>query len=314
MRAVVYTEYGTPDVLEVQEIDTPTIKDGELLVRVHASSINSWDWDLLRGKPWITRIGGLRTPQHPVLGADIAGVVEAVGKDVTRFQPGDEVFGDLSASGWGGLAEYTAAKEKAVVHKPPSMTFEQAAAIPQAAILALQGLRDKKQIQPGQKILINGAGGGTGTFGIQIAKSHGAEVTGVDSAPKLDMMRSVGADHVIDYATEDFTKNGERYDLILDVVANRSIGAYKRSLAPDGVCVVVGGTTATLLKALILGGRKVTILVHKPNTTDLGLLAAMFDAGTIVPMIDRSYALNDAAEALRYFGEGGVQGKIVVTS
>jgi NADPH:quinone reductase-like Zn-dependent oxidoreductase len=314
MRAVVYTEYGTPDVLEVQEIDTPTIKDGELLVRVHASSINSWDWDLLRGKPWITRIGGLRTPQHPVLGADIAGVVEAVGKDVTRFQPGDEVFGDLSASGWGGLAEYTAAKEKAVVHKPPSMTFEQAAAIPQAAILALQGLRDKKQIQPGQKILINGAGGGTGTFGIQIAKSHGAEVTGVDSAPKLDMMRSVGADHVIDYATEDFTKNGERYDLILDVVANRSIGAYKRSLAPDGVCVVVGGTTATLLKALVLGGRKVTILVHKPNTTDLGLLAAMFDAGTIVPMIDRSYALNDAAEALRYFGEGGVQGKIVVTS
>ncbi len=314
MRAVVYTEYGTPDVLEVQEIDTPTIKDGELLVRVHASSINSWDWDLLRGKPWITRIGGLRTPQHPVLGADIAGVVEAVGKDVTRFQPGDEVFGDLSASGWGGLAEYTAAKEKAVVHKPPSMTFEQAAAIPQAAILALQGLRDKKQIQPGQKILINGAGGGTGTFGIQIAKSHGAEVTGVDSAPKLDMMRSVGADHVIDYATEDFTKNGERYDLILDVVANRSIGAYKRSLAPDGVCVVVGGTTATLLKALVLGGRKVTILVHKPNTTDLGLLADMFDAGTIVPMIDRSYALNDAAEALRYFGEGGVQGKIVVTS
>ena len=194
------------------------------------------------------------------------------------------------------------------------MTFEQAAAIPQAAILALQGLRDKKQIQPGQKILINGAGGGTGTFGIQIAKSHGAEVTGVDSAPKLDMMRSVGADHVIDYATEDFTKNGERYDLILDVVANRSIGAYKRSLAPDGVCVVVGGTTATLLKALILGGRKVTILVHKPNTTDLGLLADMFDAGTIVPMIDRCYALNDAAEALRYFGEGGVQGKIVVTS
>jgi NADPH:quinone reductase-like Zn-dependent oxidoreductase len=314
MQAVVYAEYGTPDVLELQEIDTPTIKDDELLVRVHASSINSWDWDLLRGKPWITRIGGLRTPQHPVLGADIAGVVEVVGSDVTRFQPGDEVFGDLSASGWGGLAEYTAAKEKAVAHKPPSMTFEQAAAIPQAAILALQGLRDKKQIQPGQKVLINGAGGGTGTFGIQIAKSYGAEVTGVDSAAKLDMMRSVGADHVIDYATEDFTKNGERYDLILDVVANRSTSTYKRSLAPDGVCVVVGGTTATLLSTLILGRRTVTILVHKPNATDLDLLADMFEAGTIVPVIDRRYALKDTAEALRYFGEGGVQGKILIAS
>lgn len=314
MRAVVYTEYGTPDVLELQEIATPIAKDDELLVRVHASSINSWDWDLLRGEPWITRIGGFRAPQYPVLGADIAGVVEAVGKDVTRFQPGDEVFGDLSASGWGGFADYTAAKEKAVTHKPPSMTFEQAAAIPQAAVLALQGLRDKNRIEPGQKVLINGAGGGTGTFGIQIAKSYGAEVTGVDSAAKLDMMRSVGADHVIDYTAEDFTNNGVRYDLILDVVANRSTGAYKRSLTPDGVCVVVGGTTATLLKTLIFGRRKVTILMHKPNATDLDLLADMFETGTIDPVIDRRYALTDTAQALRYFGEGGVQGKIVITS
>jgi NADPH:quinone reductase-like Zn-dependent oxidoreductase len=314
MRAVVYTEYGKPDVLELQEIDTPTIKDDELLVRVHSSSINSWDWDLLRGKPWLARVGGIRTPQHPVLGADIAGVVAAVGTDVTRFQPGDEVFGDLSASGWGGFAEYTAAREKALAHKPASMTFEQAAAIPQAAVLALQGLRDKKQIQPGQKVLINGAGGGTGTFGVQIAKSYGAEVTGVDSSAKLDMMRSVGADHVIDYATEDFTKNGERYDLILDVVANRSIGTYKRSLAHEGVCVVVGGRTSTLLGTVIFGGRKVVILVHRPNADDLDALTVMFQAGTIVPIIDRRYALEDTAEALRYFGDGGVQGKVVITS
>jgi NADPH:quinone reductase-like Zn-dependent oxidoreductase len=313
MQAVVYDEYGTPDVLELREVDVPVIKDNEVLVRVHASSINSWDWDLLRGTPWYARIGGIRTPQHPILGADIAGRVEAVGKDVTRFQEGDEVFGDLSASGWGGFAEYTAAREKAVAHKPPSMTFEQAAAIPQAAILALQGLRDKKQIQPGQKVLINGAGGGTGTFGVQIAKSYGAHVTGVDSGAKLEMLTSMGVDRVIDYATEDFAKNGERYDLILDVVANRSTGTYRRSLAADGVCVVVGGTTATLLRALILGGRKVTILAHKPNATDLDVLADMFDAGTVIPVIDRSYALEDAAEALRYFGEGGVQGKVVIT-
>ncbi len=314
MQAVVYEEYGTPGVLEVREVDVPAIKNDEVLVRVHASSINSWDWDLLRGTPWYARIGGMRTPQYPILGADIAGRVEEIGADVERFEVGDEVFGDLSASGWGGFAEYTAAREKAVAHKPPSMTFEQAAAIPQAGVLALQGLRHKKQIQPGQKVLINGAGGGTGTFGVRIAKSYGAEVTGVDSAAKLDMLRSIGADHVIDYATEDFTRNGERYDLILDVVANRSTGAYRRSLTQDGVCVVVGGTTGTLLNALILGRRRVTILAHKPNATDLDLLAKMFDGGTIVPVIDRSYALRDAAEALRYFGEGGVQGKIVITS
>jgi NADPH:quinone reductase-like Zn-dependent oxidoreductase len=314
MRAVVYTEYGTPDVLELQEIDTPTIKDGELLVRVHASSINSWDWDLLRGTPWYARIGGMRTPQYPVLGADIAGVVEAVGKDVERFEVGDEVFGDLSASGWGGFAEYTAAREKALAPKPASMTFEQAASIPQAGVLALQGLRDKRTIEPGQKVLINGAGGGTGTFGVQIAMSYGAEVTGVDSNAKLDMLTSMGVDHVIDYTKEDFTRNGERYDLILDVVANRSTGAYKRSLTPDGVCVVVGGTTATLLRALVLAGRRVTILAHKPNATDLDLLAEMVDSGSIVPVIDRRFELNDTAEALRYFGGGAVQGKVVITS
>ena len=314
MQAVVYREYGTPDVLEVREIDLPPISDDEVLVRIHASSINSWDWDLLRGAPWYARIGGLRTPQYSVLGADVAGRVEAVGGDVERFQVGDEVFGDLSASGWGGFAEYTAARAKALAHKPASMTFDEAAAIPQAAVLALQGLRDKMEIEPGQKVLINGAGGGTGTFGIQIAKSYGAHVTGVDSAAKLDMLTSIGADHVIDYTKEDFTNNGERYDLILDVVANRSTGAYKRSLTPDGVCVVVGGTTATLLRALVLGGRKVTILAHKPNPVDLAHLADMFEAGTIAPVIDSRFELHDAAEALRYFGTGTVQGKVVITS
>lgn len=314
MRAVIYREYGTPDVLEIREVDVPDIKDDEVLVRVRASSINSWDWDLLRGTPWYVRIGGMRTPQYPILGADIAGNVEAVGKDVERFKVGDEVFGDLSASGWGGFAEYTAAREKALAHKPASMTFEQAAAIPQAAMLALQGLRDKKKIEPRQKVLINGAGGGTGTFGVQIAKSYGAQVTGVDSTGKLEMLTSMGVNHVIDYAKEDFTKNGERYDLILDVVASRSPGAYKRSLTPEGVCVVVGGTTATLLRALVLGGRNVTILAHKPNATDLDLLADMFDSETIVPVIDGRFELNDTAEALRYFGEGNVQGKVVITS
>jgi NADPH:quinone reductase-like Zn-dependent oxidoreductase len=314
MHAVVYREYGTPDVLEVREIDVPSIKDDEVLVRVHASSINSWDWDLLRGAPWFVRIGGLRTPQYSVLGADIAGRVEAVGGDVERFQVGDEVFGDLSASGWGGFAEYTAARAKALAHKPASMTFDEAAAIPQAAVLALQGLRDKMQIEPGQKVLINGAGGGTGTFGVQIAKSYGAHVTGVDSAAKLGMLTSIGADHVIDYTKEDFTKNGERYDLILDVVAKRSTGAYKRSLTPEGVCVVVGGTTATLLRALVLGGRRVTILAHRPNPADLEHLGEMFEAGTITPVIDSRFELHDAAEALRYFGTGAVQGKVVITS
>jgi NADPH:quinone reductase-like Zn-dependent oxidoreductase len=314
VQAVVYTEYGAPDVLDVREIDIPTIRDDEVLVRVQASSINSWDRDLLRGTPWYARIGGLRTPQRPVLGADIAGRVEAVGTDVARFKVGDEVFGDLSASGWGGFAEYTAARERALAHKPASMTFEQAAAIPQAAVLALQGLRDKKQIQPGHNVLINGVGGGTGTFAVQLAMSYGARVTGVDSTTKLDMLTSMGCEHVIDYTKDDFTKNGQRYDLILDVVANRSTGAYKRSLTPDGLCVVVGGTTATLLRALILGGRRVTILAHKPNATDLGLLAEMFDTGVLLPVIDRQFSLSEAADALRYFEEGTVQGKVVITS
>jgi len=253
VKAIVYTKYGPPDVLELKEVEKPTPKDNEVLIKVHAASVNSWDWDLLRGTPFLNRLGGLLKPKYKILGADIAGRVEAVGRNVKRFQPGDEVFGDLSECGWGGFAEYVCARENALALKPASMTFEEVAAVPQAAVMALQGLRDKGQIQPGQKVLINGAGGGVGTFAVQIAKSFGAEVTGVDSTRKLDMMRSIGADQVIDYTREDFTKSGQRYDLILDVVAYRSIFDYKRALSPKGIYVFVGGSMAAAFQAVFLG-------------------------------------------------------------
>ena len=218
MKAIVCTKYGSPDVLQLKEVAKPIPEDNEVLVEVHAASVNDWDWGLLRGKPFLNRLlFGLLKPKIKILGSDIAGRVEAVGRNVKQFQPGDEVFGDISGCGWGGFAEYVCARENALALKPASMTFEEAAAVPQAAVLALQGLRDKGQIQPGQKVLINGAGGGVGTFAVQIAKSFGAEVTGVDSTRKLDMVRSIGADHVIDYTQEDFTQSGQRYDLILDV-------------------------------------------------------------------------------------------------
>ena len=220
MKAIVYTKYGPPDVLELKEVAKPTPKDNEVLIKVHAASVNDWDWALLRGVPFVNRLttGILKPIKIKILGSDIAGRVEAVGKNAKQFQAGDEVFGDLSGLAWGGFAEYVCAPENRLILKPASMSFEQAAAIPQAAVLALQGLRDKRQVQPGQKVLINGAGGGAGSFAIQIAKSFGVEVTGVDSTTKLDMMRSLGADHVIDYKQEDFTKNGQRYDLILDLM------------------------------------------------------------------------------------------------
>lgn len=240
MKAVVYTKYGPPDVLELKEIEKPIPKDDEVLIKVHGASVNSWDWDLLRGTPFLNRLFfGLLKPKYKILGADIAGRVEVVGRNVKQFLPGDEVFGDLCECGWGGFAEYVCARENALALKPASMTFEEVAAVPQAAVMALQGLRDQGQIQPGQKVLINGAGGGVGTFAVQIAKSFGAEVTGVDSTSKLDMMRSIGADQVIDYTQEDFTQNGQRYDLILDAAAYRSIFDYKRALSPKGIFVVV---------------------------------------------------------------------------
>ncbi len=321
MRAIVYHTYGLPDVLELKEVEKPTPKDNEVLVKVHAASVNSWDWDLLRGKPFLARLvgGGILKPKYKILGADIAGRIEAVGRNVKQFQQGEEVFGDISGCGWGGFAEYVSAHENAVMLKPAKMTFEEAAAVPQAALLALQGLRDKGQIQPGQKVLINGAGGGVGTFAVQIAKSFGAEVTGVDSTRKLDMLRSIGADQVIDYTQEDFTQNGQRYDLILDVVAYRSIFDYKRALSPKGIYVMVGGSMAAIFQAVLLGpwismtgSKKLGLLIYKQNK-DLVFMKELFEASKVVPVIDRRYTLSEVAEALRYFGEGHAKGKVVIT-
>ncbi len=321
MKAIVYQRYGPPDVLEFKEVAKPIPKDNEVLVKVHAASVNDWDWGLLRGTPFLNRlIFGLLKPKIKILGCDIAGRVEAVGNDVKQFQPGDEVFGDLSGCGFGGFAEYVCARENVLALKSAGMTFEEAAAVPQAAVLALQGLRDKGQIQKGQKVLINGAGGGVGTFAVQMAKSFGAEVTAVDSTRKLDMVRSIGADHVIDYTIEDFTKNGRRYDLILDVAGYRSIFAYKRALSPKGIYVMVGGSMARIFQVLFLGpcismtgSKKRGILMHKPNTKDLVFMKELFEGGTVVPVIDRRYPLREVPDALRYFGEGHHKGKVVIT-
>jgi NADPH:quinone reductase-like Zn-dependent oxidoreductase len=319
MKAIVFTKYGSPDVLELKEVAKPTPKDDEVLIRVHAASLNDWDWAALHGTPFVNRMMfGLLKPKKQILGSDIAGRVEAVGKNVVRFQPGDEVFGDLSGT-WGGFAEYVCAREAALAPKSPSMTFEQAAAIPQAALLALQGLRDKGRIQTGQKLLINGAGGGVGTFAIQIAKLHGVEVTAVDSAAKLDLLRSMGADHVIDYAQEDFTKNGGRYDLILDVKTNRSILDCARALTSNGVYVTVGGSTARLLQALLYWpwislttNKKIRLLALKLNQ-GLTEMKELFESGKVAPVIDGPYKLSDVPNAFRYFGAGRHKGKVVVS-
>jgi len=319
MKAIVFTKYGTPDVLELREVDKPVPKDDEVLIKVHAVSINDWDWGALQGIPFINRLlFGLLKPKKKILGSDIAGRIEAVGKNVEQFQSGDEVFGDLSGE-WGGFAEYVCARENALALKPASMTFDEAAAIPQAAMLAVQGLRDKGQIQPGQKLLINGAGGGVGTFAVQIAKLYGVEVTGVDSSGKLDMLRSMGFDQVIDYTQEDFTKNGQCYDLILDVKTNRSIFDYTRALSPNGSYVTVGGSMARLFQFLFLGPlisliskKKIRIVALKPNK-DLAYLNELFEAGKVKPVIDGPYKLSEVPKAFRHFGEGRHKGKVVIT-
>ncbi len=319
MKAIYYTKYGSPDVLELKEMDKPIPKDREVLVKVYAASINSWDWDLLRGKPFIARLDGMLKPKYKVLGADIAGIVEAIGNNVTQFQIGDEVFGDISGCSWGGFAQYVCADENALAMKSPNMTFDEAAATSQAAVLALQGLRQGK-LSKGQKVLINGAGGGVGTIAIQIAKSYGTEVTAVDQADKLDMLRSIGADHVIDYKTEPFTTYEQRYDLILDAWASRSIFEYKRILNPNGHYVMIGGATSRIIQLILLGhwiskSANVTmgLLMHKPNKEDLNELNRLFEAGKVAPIIDRRYPLSETADAFRYFGTGRTQGKIVIT-
>ena len=319
MKAIVYTKYGSPDVLELAEVDKPIPKGNEVLVKVHAVSINDWDWGLLQGIPFLNRLeNGLLKPKKKILGSDIAGRIEAVGKNVEQFQPGDEVFGDLTGN-WGGFAEYVCARENALALKPASMTFEEAAAIPQAGMLAVQGLRDKGQIQSEQKLLINGAGGGVGTFGVQIAKLYGVEVTGVDSSEKLDMMRSMGFDHVIDYTKEDFTKSGQCYDLILDNKMNRSIFDYMRALSPNGIYVTAGGSMARLFQAFLLGPlismfskKSIRIVALKPNK-DLAYMNELFEAGKITSVIDGPYKLSEVPEALRYFGEGKHKGKVIIT-
>ena len=319
MKAIVYTEYGLPDVLQLKEVERPTPKDNEVLIKVHAVSVNASDWEYLRGRPLYARLGGLRKPRKRILGSDIAGQVEAVGTNVKQFQLGDEVFGDILDL-MGGFAEYVCAPENKLALKPASMTFEEAAAIPQAAVIALQGIRDKGQVQSGQRILINGAGGGAGTFAVQLAKLYGAEVTGVDNTGKLDLMRSLGADHVIDYTQEDFTENGKQYDLILDVVAHRSVFAYKRALRPNGSYFFVGGSVATIFQILLLGpwirrttGKKTRLLVVQSNLSDLVFMTELYEAGKVVPVIDRRYPLSEVPETLRYLGEGHARGKVVIT-
>jgi NADPH:quinone reductase-like Zn-dependent oxidoreductase len=320
MKAMTYEKYGLPDVLHFTDVEDPTPEDNEVLAKVRAASVNSWDWDLLRGTPLLNRLGGLFTPKNKILGCDVAGYVETVGRNVKEFKPGDEVFGDLSGCGFGGFAEYVCAGADALMLKSASMTFEQAAAIPQAGILALQGLRDKGEIQKGQRVLINGAGGGAGTFAVQIAKSYGAEVTGVDSTGKLDMLRSLGADHVIDYTQEDFTKKGQRFDLIIDVVTYRSIFDYRRVLDANGIYVMLGGGSwsrvyqTMLLEPIIslTGSKKMRFLILKPNK-DLAVMKEFFETAKVKPVIDKCYPLTELAEAFRYFGGGQAKGKVVIT-
>ena len=311
--------YGTPDVLELQDVPTPTPKAGEVLVRVHAASVNDWDWAVVRGEIIVRVLNGPFTPKVRIIGCDIAGRVDAVGADVKTFQPGDSVYGDLCESGFGAFAEYVCAPAASLAPKPPGMTFEQAAAIPQAGMLAVQGLIDVGRLRPGQKLLLNGAGGGVGTIALQLAKLDDVEVTVVDKAGKLDMLRAMGADHVIDYQKQDFTMDGKSYNLILDVRTNRSPFAYARALKPDGTYVTVGGDMARLLQVFALGPlisrlshKQVRLAMLKPNK-DLGYLNELFEAGKLLPVIDSTYPLADLPEAMRRFGTGDQKGKIIVT-
>lgn len=322
MKAILYPRYGSPDVLQLKEVERPVPKDDEVLVEVHAASVNALDWHFLRGSPFLLRISGngLRTPKDQRLGVDLAGRVEAVGGKVTRFQVGDEVFG----RGSGAFAEYACASEDAVLLKPTTMTFEAAAAVPIAALTALGALRDAGQSQFGQQVLIAGASGGVGTFAVQIAKAFGAEVTAVCSTRNIDLVRSIGADYVLDYTKDDFTKDRRRYDLILGVNGYHSILAYRRMLRPTGVYVMVGASNAHLSRAFFqlmllgpvlskTGKRRMSLFMAHPSQKDLAFVKELLEAGKVVPVVDRCYPLHETAEALRYFEDVHARGKVVIT-
>jgi NADPH:quinone reductase-like Zn-dependent oxidoreductase len=321
MKAIVYTTYGSPDVLQLKEVEKPTPKEDEVLIRIYAAAVTAGDVIVVKGEPFLVRLSsGLLEPKHKIPGKEMAGRVEAVGGNVKQFQPGDEVFGDLSVCGWGAFSEYVSVPENAIALKPANLTFEEAAAVPESAVVALQGLRDKGQIQPGQKVLINGASGGVGSFAVQIAKSFGAEVTAVCSTRNLAMARSIGADQVIDYTQEDFTQNGQRYDLILAVNGYHPISAYQRALSPQGIYVMTGGSMAQMFQAMLLGpwlsrngSQKMGNTLVKPNQKDLIFMKELLEAGKVVPVIDRRYTLSEVPEALRYLEEGHARGKVVIT-
>ena len=322
MKAIIYTKYGSPNVLQFREVPKPSPADNEVLVKIHASSVNAADWRMMRADPFMVRLhaGLLRPTKFHILGADIAGRIEAVGKDVAQFKPGDEVYGDVFGSGFGGFAEYKCARESELVLKPTNLTFEAAAAVPLAALTALHGLRDKGQIKPGQKVLINGASGGVGTFAVQFAKHFGTEVTAVCSTAKVGLVRSLGADHVIDYTQEDFTRSRKQYDLILAVNGNCSIFDYKRALSPCGIYVMLGGESRQLFQALLLGPllsrfgkQEFGALSSTPNQTDLLYMKYLLESGKIKPVIDKYYPLNKVPEAMRYVEEGHANGKVVIT-
>lgn len=319
LKAIVYEKYGSPDVLHLKEVEKPVPKDDQLLIKVHAVSINGSDKESLVGKPAYTRFGGLLKPNNQILGSDIAGRVESVGKNHTEFQPGDELFGEIPGY-HGGFAEYVCTNGKTLAKKPANMTFAEASAIPQAGVIALQGIREKGQVQPGQTVLINGAGGSAGSFAIQLAKLYGAQVTGVDNKHKLDFMRSLGADYVVDYTQEDFTKHGKQYDLILDLIAYRSIFAYKRALKPNGTYFMVGGSMVTIFQLLLIGpllGRsakkRFRLLAVPQNRKDLLAITELCEAGKISPSIDKHYSLDGVPDAFRYIAKGHAKGKIVIS-
>lgn len=316
MKAITYRNYGSPDVLKLEDVEKPTPTDDQVLVKIHAVSINGADREGLVGRPLYVRIGGFFKPGNPILGSDISGRVEAVGKNVTEFQIGDEVFGEIPGY-HGGFAEFACAPEKNLLHKPASLTFEQAAAIPQGGVIALRGIREVGNVQAGQDVLINGAGGSAGVFAVQLAKLCGAHVTAVDNAGKLDFLKTLGADEGIDYTRQNFTRNGKQYDLILDLIAHRSALAYKRALKPNGTYFFVGGSVGTLFQVLFVGSmikdKRLKLLAVPQNRQDLLAMTELIQAGKIAVVIDRQFSLGQVPEAMRYVGEGRARGKVVIS-